>query len=71
MRNGFLFTAGIVGVLSSGVASRADVDYDREWNPYVTLRGGWLFGDLKYNGHCEKTQNPIKDWDMKKSAKSA
>ncbi len=50
MRSRFLFTAGIVGVLSSGVASRADVDYEREWNPYVTLRGGWLFGGkTKYN----------------------
>ena len=50
LKGRFLFTAGIVGVLSSGVASRADVDYEREWNPYVTLRGGWLFGGkAKYN----------------------
>ena len=53
LKGRFLFTAGIVGMLS-GMASRADVDYDREWNPYVTLRGGWLFGgNVKYNAWSE------------------
>ena len=73
MRSRFLFTAGIVGVLSSGVTSRADVDYEREWNPYVTLRGGWLFGGkAKYN----QSVKPKADFDAvlsedKKSLRSA
>ena len=51
MKNKFFFTAGMIGMLSgvaSGAADGADVDYGREWSPYVTLRGGWLFGgDVK------------------------
>ena len=42
--------AGIVGVLSGvtfGATDGADVDYGREWSPYVTLRGGWLFGKME------------------------
>ena len=72
MRNGFLFTAGIVGVLSSGVASRADVDYEREWNPYVTLRGGWLFGGKMKSEDC-RTAAPVPNVDgsRKENVKSA
>jgi opacity protein-like surface antigen len=73
MRSRFLFTAGIVGVLSSGVASRADVDYEREWNPYVTLRGGWLFGGkAKYNQSVKpKAADDAVLSEDKKSLKSA
>ena len=50
----------------SGVASGAmdgvEVDYSREWNPYVTLRGGWLFGgdakgDFTTSGHPENNRS--------------
>lgn len=73
MRSRFLFTAGIVGVLSSGVASRADVDYDREWSPYATLRGGWLFGGkAKYNQSVKPgAANDAVLSEDKKSLKSA
>ena len=55
MKNRFFFTAGMVGMLSgvaSGATDGAEVDCGREWSPYVTLRGGWLFGGkTKYNYH--------------------
>ncbi len=55
MKGRFLFTAGMVGMLSgvaSGATGGSDIDYEREYNPYVTLRGGWLFGGkTKYNYH--------------------
>ena len=46
------FTGGLAGLvgayLATGNLRAADgVDYDRDWNPYVTLRGGWLFGKCK------------------------
>ena len=45
----------MIGMLSGavlGATDGAEVDYGREWNPYVTLRGGWLFGGkTKYNYH--------------------
>ena len=50
MRSKFFFTAGMVGMLSGaafGATDGAEVDYGREWAPYVTLRGGWLFGKMK------------------------
>ena len=56
MRNKFFFTAGIVWILSgvaSGATDGADaVDYEREWKPYVTLRGGWLFGGKTKYSDC-------------------
>ena len=55
MRNKFFLTAGMVGMLSgvaSGATDGSDVGYGREWSPYVTLRGGWLFGGkTKYHYH--------------------
>lgn len=55
VKNKFFFTASMVGMLSGvalGVTDGSDVDYGQEWNPYVTLRGGWLFGGkTKYNYH--------------------
>lgn len=71
LKGRFLFTAGIVGVLSSGVASRADVDYEREWNPYVTLRGGWLFGGDVKSSDCATQLGAKKNGDRKGSLKSA
>ena len=71
MKNRFLFTAGIVGMLSN-VASgaTAEIDYGREWNPYVTLRGGWLFGgDVK--GDCRAGPHPEDNRSLKKSIKNA
>ena len=68
MKNKFIFTAGMVGMLSgaaSGATDGADVDYGREWSPYVTLRGGWLFGGkTKYNYHWvghDATGFPVAD----------
>ena len=38
--------------VASGATDGAESDYGRDWNPYVTLRGGWLFGGkTKYNYH--------------------
>ena len=55
MRSKFFFTASMVGMLSGvalGAMDGAEVDYGRDWSPYVTLRGGWLFsGKTKYNYH--------------------
>ena len=72
MKNKFFFTAGIVGMLSS-VASGADVDYGREWNPYVTLRGGWLFGKRSgsYDFAADRVAGDLPAWDCKKSIGSA
>jgi len=70
MKSRFLFTAGVIGMLS-GVASgaTAEIDYGREWNPYVTLRGGWLFGgDVK--GDWVDT-HPEDNRSWKKSIKNA
>ena len=53
MKNRFFFTAGIVGMLSgvaSGATDGAEVDCGRDWSPYVTVRGGWLFGKCKSCG---------------------
>ena len=55
MKSKFFFTAGIVGMLlgvASGATDGVEVDYSRDRSPYVTLRGGWLFGGkTKYNYH--------------------
>ena len=75
MRSRFLFTAGMVGVLSgvaSGATDGSDVDYGREYNPYVTLRGGWLFGGkTKYSDHLYEPPTTNIYGDRKKSFKSA
>ena len=42
-----------------------DVDYGQEWNPYMTVRGGWLFGEYKMCDHFD-----IGDWNWKKSIES-
>ena len=56
--------------VASGATDRAEIDYGREWNPYVTLRGGWLFvedakGDYSVSAHPEDNGSP------KKSIKNA
>ena len=51
----------VVGMLTTvglKATDGAEVDYGREWSPYVTLRGGWLFGgdakgDVTVTGHPE------------------
>ena len=56
MKNKFFFTAGMVGMLSGvalGATDGAEMEYGREWSPYVTLRGGWLFGKYKSCGYGE------------------
>ena len=73
MKSKFFFTAGMVGMLAgvaSGATDSAEVDYSREWSPYITLRGGWLFGgdvegDHTINAHPENNKSP------KESIKSA
>ena len=48
----------------------AGVDYGREWSPYVTLRGGWLFGgDAK--GDVTVTGHPENNGSLKENIKSA
>ena len=73
MKNRFFFTAGIVGMLSgvaSGATDGADVGYGREWNPYVTLRGGWLFGG-KAEGDFSESDHPEKNSNLKETIKNA
>ena len=68
MESKFFFTAGIVGMLSGvalGATDGAEVDCGREWSPYVTLRGGWLFGEYKMRDHYN-----IGDWNWKRSTES-
>ena len=58
-------------MLLLGVASgaTAEIDYGREWNPYVTLRGGWLFGgDVKAN--CTMSGHPKDNKNLKKNIKN-
>lgn len=67
--------AGIVEMLSGvafGATDGADVDYEREWNPYVTLRGGWLFGGkAKYSDHLYEPAATNIYGDRKKSLKGS
>ena len=73
MQNRFFFTAGIVGMLSgvaSGATDGADVGYGREWNPYVTLRGGWLFGG-KAEGDFSESDHPEINRNLKETIKNA
>jgi hypothetical protein len=73
MKNKFFFTAGVIGMLSgvaSGATDGADVDHGREWSPYVTLRGGWLFGgDAK--GDYAVSAHPENNRNLKENIKSA
>ena len=48
----------------------AEIDYGREWAPYVTVRGGWLFGKAKYN-HYVTWRDAVDGNNIKKSIKSA
>ena len=50
----FINGLGAVGMLATAglkASDGAEVDHGREWNPYVTVRGGWLFGKAKYNDY--------------------
>lgn len=51
-------------------ASEGAEDYGREWSPYVTVRGGWLFGKAKYSEYI-KALNGTSGFDIKKSIKNA
>ena len=67
----FISGLSAVGMLLSranvNASDGAEVDYGREWNPYVTLRGGWLFGKAKCNEHIDG----VGEWNVKDSIKSA
>ena len=56
-----------------GATEGADVDYGREWSPYVTLRGGWLFGRRSgsYDFAEDRVDGNLPAWDCKKSIGSA
>ena len=73
MESKFFFTAGIVGMLSGvalGATDGAEVDCGREWSPYATLRGGWLFGgDAK--GDNIISDYPENNRNLKKNIKNA
>ena len=63
----FIGGLGVIGMSAvSGLKASdgAEVDYGREWNPYVTVRGGWLFGKSKFKEFVERG-------DVKKSVKDA
>ena len=73
MGSKFFFTAGIVGMLSgvaSGATDGAEVDCGRDWSPYVTVRGGWLFGgDVK--GDFTVSDQPENNKSSKENIKNA
>ncbi len=73
MKHKFLFTAGMLGMLSgvaSGAADGSDKGWFSEYRPYMTLRGGWLFaGDVK--GDYTVTVHPENNGSPKKSIKNA
>lgn len=74
MRIKFFFTAGIVGILSgvaSGATDGADVDYGRDWSPYVTLRGGWLFGGGVKGDYIVSTHHLENNKSSKENIKNA
>lgn len=49
---------------------RVESDYGRKWNPYVTLRGGWLFGgDVK--GDFTMSDHPKDNRNLKENIKNA
>ena len=63
MKNKFFFTTGMVGMLSgvaSGAGDGANKGWFSEYRPYMTVRGGWQFGEggtrdfFKHSAkHCE------------------
>ena len=73
MKNKFFFTAGMLGVLS-GMASGATDGMDKGWfseyRPYMTLRGGWLFGG-DVEGDYTVTTRPEDNRSPKESIKNA
>ena len=57
--------------MASGSTDRAEIDYGREYNPYVTLRGGWLFrGDVK-GDYIVSTHHPENNKSSKENIKNA
>ena len=56
-----------------GATDGAEVDYGREWAPYVTLRGGWLFGKRSgsYDFAEDRVDGNLPAWDCKKSIGSS
>ena len=67
----FIGGLSVIGMSAvSGLkASDGAEDYGREWNPYVTVRGGWLFGKAKYNDYV--TFGNTVGHSIKKSIKNA
>ena len=70
MRWKFLFTASLAGSLVGVVPSAdgSESDYDRAWSPYVTVRGGWLFGTSGYRYHWKGHDFPGGAPDEEKDA---
>ncbi len=62
---------GLAGMMATVNLSASAVDTDTGWfkenSPYVTVRGGWLFGKAKYNEHMDG----VGEWNVKDSIKSA
>ena len=69
----FISGVSAVGMLMTASVNASDggskIDYGREWNPYVTVRGGWLFGKAKYNDYV--TFGNTVSHNIKKSIKNA
>ena len=40
-------------------------DYGREWNPYVTVRGGWLFGTAEFEQWMIAANGASSDWQIR------
>ena len=41
------------------------IDYGREWNPYVTVRGGWLFGTAEFEQWMIAANGASSDWQIR------
>ena len=46
-------------------ASDGAEDYGREWNPYVTVRGGWLFGTAEFEQWMIAANGASSDWQIR------
>ena len=74
MKNKLLLTTSLAGMLTtvglSAVRNGAEVEGVREKNPYVTVRGGWLFGKTKY-GIWGRDGGGVASSDVEKSIGNA
>ena len=70
------FIGGLSMVVSAACLSASnaneglEVNYGRNWSPYVTVRGGWLFGEMQYDV-CMEAISGRSSLSVEKNIKSA